>query len=175
MILQPSKAESAQRGSASSGWVGRCAGVGTASPSKALKLAVFILMCFSSCVPFTTHQEVSLFQSARNFSFVASVSQLYSFFHPPRTTPPSSFLIQVIYSHRTTDHESFCFGLMIGILMRLCSPFPPSFFFSAWLACAVSLMTITAAKFNQKLPLSFITGKTWPISAADLRQSGAQC
>ena len=46
--------------------------------------------------------------------------------------------------------------------------------FSAWLACAVSLMTVTAAKFNQKPPLSLITGKWWPISAADLKQSAAE-
>lgn len=52
--------------------------------------------------------------------------------------------------------------------MRTYSPF------YAWLACAVSLMTVTAAKFNQKPPLSLITGKRWPISAADLKQSGAE-
>lgn len=52
--------------------------------------------------------------------------------------------------------------------MRTYSPF------YAWLACALSLMTVTSAKFNQKPPLSLITGKRWPISAADLKQSGAE-
>lgn len=87
---------------------------------------------FSSRSAFSAHRANSLSLEAKTFDLLAWIdSTLIPF-------------IQVIYPHHINEHESFCFGFYDWNFDEDTQSF------SAWLACAVSLMTVTAAKFNQK-------------------------